>query len=215
MKLFKAIFSRLRGADRDAAKSITDTKVEAENAIEDSAKSVLKFKVTTRDALASNKLLIKQKEEADSDVAKFLGFATKAANAGDEANAKKALTKKASAEKKARSLGIQIDSNEVVIRKCRDQIEAIENKLDSARSNVDSLVARDQSAKLQQSLTDGFDGDSALSKLDDLEDAVEAQEAKAEAGAEMAETSGSQLEDLYGADTSVDDELAALMNKGK
>jgi len=215
MKILKALFSRARGADRKAAEALTDHKVEAENAIEDSKKQVESFRANTRDALASNKLLQKQLDEAESDTKKWLGIATKAAQADSEDDARSALTKKNSAEKKVKSLSSQIDQNNLVIRKCRDQIEAIENKIEAAESNVDTLAARQESAKLQQSLSGGIGDTSALDKLDDFEDVVEKEEAKAEAAAEMNTSSGDKLEDKYATDSSVDDELAALMNKGK
>lgn len=220
--LWKAIKNFIRGKRDQAAEKLKDDERDGLFAIQDSKKQIAEFTTKIATLMAENNRIEKRKNNADLEVQKWNSIAEKAASKGDEASTRTALQNKGNAKKTSDSLSKEIDRTKKLIDNLRGQLNSAKDRISKAESNLTTLGARNQAAKIRQELakatTDFNSGDSPLAALDNLEKAVEKSESEAEAWEEMGEDSSPDqaLEDKYGSGSSdVEDELAELMKKNK
>lgn len=222
--LFKAISNVLRGAKDDLADKIADPVRDGKLAIADSEKQIGEFTTKIAKLVAENKRLIKQCDEAKEEVEKFSRIAQKAAKAGNEADVRSSLEMKTRSEERVTNLTAEIAKSEQLTNMLRDQLSKARAKVAQAKSNMTSLSARVEGAKIRTELAKASSefntGSSPLAALDDLEKSVQTQESEAEAWEEMvgAEQSGSAADLSSKYDVSspdIDDEVAKLMAANK
>jgi len=205
----------------ELAKKMSDPVRDSKIAIQDSEKLIGEFTARIAKLVAQNRSLQRERKEAEAEVAKFQGFAEKAASTGNVDDARQALERKMEAQKRLDFLSSEISRNEQLIGTLRDQLAKARAKVSSAKRNIVSLEARFEGAKVRKELAQASSefntGDSPLSALDDLEKAVNTEEVEAEAWEELTldEKSDQSLEEKYGSGSSVDvdAELAKLMGK--
>lgn len=222
--LLKAISNVLRGAKDDLTAKMADPVRDGKLAIADSERQIGEFTTKIAQLVAENRRLIKQRDEASEEVAKFTRIAAKAAQSGNEADVRSALEMKNRAEQRVTNLNAEVEKSEKLTAMLRDQLSKARAKVAQAKSSMTSLSARVEGAKIRTDLAKASSefnaGSSPLAALDDLEKSVQTQESEAEAWEEIvgSETSGSAdaLADKYAVgSTDLDDEVAKLMAANK
>ena len=220
MGLFTKVKNIFREAADNAEKSLADTQRDGRYAIEDSKKEVQKLTTNIAELRAQTIQMERDLKVAEGKVVTMTNMATKAAQAGDAANAKLALQEKNTYQGTVNTLAKQIDQNNALYQNLLNQREQFTASIEQAKSNLANLTVREQSAKLRKNIANqsmGLAATDALSELKRLEEQVSQAEAEAEATEEIAGLDRpveDQLEQLYGDGSgsgSVDDELAALM----
>jgi len=164
-------------------------------------------------AIASQKRLTSQAEQAAVQSKTWYERAELALKKGEESLAREALTRRKTFQETATSLTAQVQAQDGQVESLKKSLVALEGKIAEAKTKKDMLKARAQAAKAQQQLQSAVGSigtDSAMAAFERMEEKVEALEATGQAAAELA---GSDLESQFAALESgggVDDDLEAL-----
>ena len=181
---------------------------------------MVKIRQSYAEITATQRRLMKQKEQADATAADWYKRAQLALEKGNDELAKEALTRRQTAVEEADSLQQQIDLQVASIDKLYEGMQILEKKILEAKSKKEQMVARARTAQSTQKVNDmlgGVTGKTSMDAFKRMEDKVVA----LEAAAEVSETMGSmgalpgpaEIEKqfkLLEASSSVDDELAAM-----
>ncbi len=212
--LFKALWNKLRIADKKAADAVNDSDLvgNAEIIIEDSKEQIANFKRAIANAMQKNIQLKNQEKDAKEDSDKFQRIAALAVKAGSDDDAKEALMSKQRFDKMVQTLTEEIRKNDKIITSQREQLTRAESKVQSAENNKDILAVRLEGADARIGLAgSSVLSQDGLSQLDELENQVEAREARAEALEELEGVNKVSLEEKYSSNNvSIEDELAKL-----
>ncbi|WP_294406993.1 PspA/IM30 family protein [uncultured Clostridium sp.] len=178
-----------------------------------------KIKSETATVMAEEARITREVNELKAEVEKMLNYATKAIQAGNDADAKIFLEKKSTIQGKltdaeARLLTAKQNSNNM--KAMHDKLNAQAAELNSRRAVIKSKI---QQAKLQEKMNNMVStttGAASISKFDELEEKANAMLDKANAMQELNGNSN-DVEDLMAkydsteqGNSAVDDELAAL-----
>ena len=178
-----------------------------------------KIKSETATVMAEEARITREVNELKAEVEKMLNYATKAIQAGNDADAKIFLEKKSTIQGKltdaeARLLTAKQNSNNM--KAMHDKLNAQAAELNSRRAVIKSKI---QQAKLQEKMNNMVlttTGAASISKFDELEEKANAMLDKANAMQELNGNSN-DVEDLMAkydsteqGNSAVDDELAAL-----
>jgi phage shock protein A len=220
--LLKSIGNFFRGKKDEAAKKLADPIRDGKFAIEDSKKQIADFQRKIAVLMAQTNKLEKQKATAQAEETKYQNMAVKAAQAGNEDDARKLLEEKNRHSKTVTSCTSQIEKNTSITTNLRNQLDKARTKIADAENNHASLAARKEAADIRKDMAKAsseFNADgNALAALDDLEQQVAEDEAEAEAWEDLSatENAATDLADKYsGGSADVDAELAALMAGNK
>lgn len=168
---------------------------------------------------ATQRRLLKQKEQCDAVAEDWYKRAQLALKASNEGLAKEALTRRQQQLDEAASLQAQIDAQASSIDKLYEGMQTLENAILEAKSKKEQMVARARTAQSTQKVNDmltGLTGSTSMDAFKRMEEKVEALEASAEISSEMTKAlpgSKSSFEDQFKmleAASSVDDELNKL-----
>ena len=174
-----------------------------------------KIKSETATVMAEEARITREVNELKAEVEKMLNYATKAIQAGNDADAKIFLEKKSTIQGKltdaeARLLTAKQNSNNM--KAMHDKLNAQAAELNSRRAVIKSKI---QQAKLQEKMNNMV-STASISKFDELEEKANAMLDKANAMQELNGNSN-DVEDLMAkydsteqGNSAVDDELAAL-----
>ena len=215
--IFSAINNWFRTKNMEAAQAMSDPVGEGKLAIADSQKQIAEFTSKIASLIAQTKLFERQLNDSRGDVTKYTNVAAAALRAGNEKDARDAISLKQKAEQQASTVQAQLDANNTLVTKLRDQLNTARLKVANARSNITQLEARSSAAKIRTDLAKAstqFSNQGGLAALDNLEHAVNKQETEAEAYEELAVDAGpagQSLVDKYSiGEGSVEDELARM-----
>ncbi|MCX8512258.1 MAG: PspA/IM30 family protein [Chthoniobacteraceae bacterium] len=216
--LFQAIHNWFRAKNQEAAEALSDPVRDGKLAITDSEKQIEGFTSKIATLIAETKSLERQTAESTSEVSKYQAVAAQALQAGNEADARDAITLKQKAEQQAQALGAQLSANKELVLKLREQLNTARMKVAKARSNITQLQARSQAAQIRTDLakasSEFHSNKGGLAALDNLEKSVNKQETVAEAYEDLAASAapaGQALLDKYAVgDASVEAELQRL-----
>ena len=216
--LFQAVHNWFRAKNQEAAEALSDPVRDGKLAIQDSEKQIEEFTGKIATLIAETKTLERQVSDSAAEAAKYQAVAAQALQAGNEADARDAITLKQKAEQQAQALAGQLAANKDLVTKLREQLNAARMKVAKARSNITQLQARSSAAQIRTDLAKAasqlHSGKGGLAALDDLEKSVHKQESVAEAYEDLAGSSapaGQALLDKYAvADASVEAELQRL-----
>jgi phage shock protein A len=145
--------------------------------------------------------------------------ATQALSAGNEELARKALAKKAESDSAAAQYKGMYDNAASTTSKLKAQVEQLKAKLNEARMKESTLIARNEAAKAQKTIAKqvgGLDTANSFAKFDKWEQKILKNEAEAQAFTELAEGSGTELNDEFkelSQNSAIDDDLAKLRAK--
>ena len=206
--------SRLVRANANAAVSgMEDPAKILDQSVSDMQADLVKLRQAVALAIASQKRLTNQAEQAAAQSKTWYERAELALKKGEESLAREALTRRKTFQETATSLTSQVQAQVGQVESLKKSLVALEGKIAEAKTKKDMLKARAQAAKAQQQLQSAVGNigtDSAMAAFERMEEKVEALEATGQAAAELA---GSDLESQFAALESgggVDDDLEAL-----
>jgi phage shock protein A len=215
--IFSAINNWFRTKNMEAAEAMSNPVGEGKLAIADSESQIAQFTSKIASLIAQTKLFERQLNDSRGDVTKYANVAAAALRAGNEKDARDAISLKQKAEQQAATVQAQLDANNTLVTKLRDQLNTARLKVANARSNITQLEARSSAAKIRTDLAKAstqFSNQGGLAALDNLEHAVNKQETEAEAYEELAVDAGpagQNLVEKYSiGEGSVEDELARM-----
>lgn len=220
MNLFDR-FSRVAKANLNGIlQNLEDPEKIMTQALEDMQGDLVKIRQSYAEVTATQRRLLKQKEQADAVSQDWFKRAQLALEKGNDGLAKEALTRRQTASEEADTLQNQIDVQASSIDKLYEGMQMIEKKIMEAKSKKEQMVARARTAQSTQKVNDmlgGVTGKTSMDAFTRMEDKVEALEAAAEVSQEMGrmgELPGStDIErqfKMLEATSSVDDELEQM-----
>lgn len=224
MTLFKSIENLIRKKGDELENAISDPVANGRFAIEDSKKEADRFTQKIAELIAQTKGLEHQRDDAQAEIDKWSSIAEKAAEAGNADDVAQAVKSKQDAETRQKALQQEVTSNNALISDLRAKLDKVREQIATAESDLASLSAREEGAKVRADMAKAADslssGGSPIAALGDLRKKVEADENKAEALEEISVDSATaakqSLEEKYTAgNSSVDDEVARLMEAAK
>ncbi|MEE3392456.1 MAG: PspA/IM30 family protein [Lachnospiraceae bacterium] len=176
-------------------------------------------KKETVSIMADEKAAKRDLDQNNDAIAKMDALARKAVEAGNDDDARKFLTEKASLSQKNALLQKNYDLTHSNSEKMKQMYEKLTNDLASAKDRRDLIKSKVKIAKTQEHMTKlshgSFDSSASMAAFDRLDDKADAMLDQAEADEELTNVgAGSDVKDLaekYDTpSSSVEDELAAL-----
>lgn len=204
--------------------SLEDPEKIMNQAVEDMQRDLVKVRQSYAEVTATQRRLLKQKEQADAMASDWYKRAQLALQKGAEDLAKEALSRRQVHTEEAESLQSQINAQNAAIDKLYEGMQMLEKKILEAKAKKDQMIARARTAQSTQQVNDmlgGITGKTSMDAFNRMEQKVEALEASAEVSAEMGSLGGNALPGsaessveakfkALEASSSIDDELAKL-----
>ncbi len=211
--------SRLIRANLNALVSDAEDPIKIlDQSVADMQDDLVKLRQAVAMAIASQKRLENQADQAKEQVKNWFSLAELALKKGEDDLAREALTRKKTFQETFESLSTQFQTQNGQVEKLKKSLLLLERKIAEARTKKNMLKARAQAAKAQQQIQSAV-GDlgskSAMAAFERMEDKVEAMEASGQASLELA---GEDLESKFAALEGGDDiekELDTLRNQLK
>jgi phage shock protein A len=201
MGIFSRIQDIFKSNVNDALDKAEDPEKMLKQMVLEMEESVNKATLGVANAIANEKSLQRKIEKANVQRQDWEQKAVQALQAGREDLAKAALEKKSIEDRNFNDLQPIYEQAKAASVKMRQQLDALKNKLEEARSRQSTLIARSQAAKAQKQIAQSFSGvgSDAFSKFEKYETKIEKLESEAEA-----------FEQLAGESTSLDTEFKKL-----
>jgi len=136
------------------------------------------------EAIADEIQMRNRAERERAEVAKWNDRATQALKRGDEHSARSSLDQKLAAQQRTDRLELELERQQDAVRKLRDAVADLEDKIRQARQKKTLLTARLARAESSQKIHDVLErasSQSAFAQFNRLEEKVERQEALSEA----------------------------------
>eukprot|EP00429_Kryptoperidinium_foliaceum_P031658 CAMPEP_0176152986 /NCGR_PEP_ID=MMETSP0120_2-20121206/78141_1 /TAXON_ID=160619 /ORGANISM="Kryptoperidinium foliaceum, Strain CCMP 1326" /LENGTH=320 /DNA_ID=CAMNT_0017490015 /DNA_START=179 /DNA_END=1141 /DNA_ORIENTATION=- len=224
MNLFDR-FSRVAKSNlNNILKNLEDPEKIMNQALEDMQNDLVKVRQSYAEVTATQRRLLKQKEQCDSMAQDWYQRAQLALQKGNEELAREALSRRQAQTDESAALQQQIDMQAESIDKLYEGMQMLEKKILESKSKKDQLSARARTAQSTQKVNDmlgGLTGKTSMDAFSRMEEKVEALEASAEVSAEMGSMGGNMLPGsaessieaqfkALEASNSVDDELSKL-----
>ncbi len=170
-----------------------------DQSVADMQDDLVKLRQAVAMAIASQKRLQNQSEQAKTQSQNWYSRAELALKKGEDGLAKEALARKKTFQESFSRLSFQLESQSGQVEKLKRSLLVLESKISEAKTKKDMLKARAQAAKAQQQIQNAV-GDigtnSAMAAFERMEDKVEALEASGQAALELA---GEDLESKFAA----------------
>ena len=205
-RLLRSNLNDLVGRAEDPAKILDQSVVDMQS-------DLIKLRQAVASAIASQKRIENQAQQAESQAKTWYERATLALKKGEEELAKEALSRRKTYQETATALNSQLSTQAGQVENLKKNLLSLEGKIAEARTKKDMLKARAQAAQAQaqlQGAVGGLNTDSAMAAFDRMEEKVLSLEARGQAAAELA---GADLDSRFQAleaGGDVDQELAAL-----
>ena len=205
-RLLRSNLNDLVGRAEDPAKIL-------DQSVADMQSDLIKLRQAVASAIASQKRIENQAQQAESQAKTWYERATLALKKGEEDLAKEALSRRKTYQETATALNSQLSTQAGQVENLKKNLLSLEGKIAEARTKKDMLKARAQAAQAQaqlQGAVGGLNTDSAMAAFDRMEEKVLSLEARGQAAAELA---GADLDSRFQAleaGGDVDQELAAL-----
>mmetsp|Transcript_36213 Transcript_36213/g.87398 ORF Transcript_36213/g.87398 Transcript_36213/m.87398 type:complete len:302 (-) Transcript_36213:227-1132(-) len=224
MNLFDRFQRVAKSNINNVLKSLEDPEKIMNQAVEDMQNDLVKVRQSYAEITATQRRLLKQKEQSDALADDWYKRAQLALSKGEEALAKEALSRRQQQTETAEGLQIQIDMQAQAVDKLYEGMQALEAKILESKAKKEQMVARARTAQSTAKVNDmlgGITGKTSMDAFTRMEDKVEALEAAAEVSAEMGSfdgkalpgSSGSSIENQFKmleATSSVDKELEEM-----
>mmetsp|Transcript_17666 Transcript_17666/g.25794 ORF Transcript_17666/g.25794 Transcript_17666/m.25794 type:complete len:314 (-) Transcript_17666:192-1133(-) len=224
MNLFDR-FSRVAKANlNQALQKMEDPEKILNQAVDDMQADLVKVRQSYAEVTATQRRLLKQKEQADALGDDWYQRAQLALQKGNDELAREALTRRQQQVDAASDLQSQIDMQNMSIDKLYEGMQQLESSIMESKAKKEQMIARARTAESTQKVNDMLSGVSGTTSMDAfkrMEDKVEALEASAEVSAEMGSLSGGLLPGSSGSSlekefkmlesgSAVDDELKKM-----
>jgi phage shock protein A len=213
MGLFDRVSRVVRANMNDLVSKAEDPEKILEQTIIDMQEDLVQMRQAVASAIASQKRLQQQYNQAQSEANNWQQRAQLALQKGEENLAREALMRKKTNSETATSLKTQLDQQTVMVDQLKRNLVALEGKISEAKTKKDMLKARASAAKANEQLqsTVGRLGTgSAMAAFERMEEKVLQMEARSQAAGELA---GNALEEQFAlleSSGDVDEELAAM-----
>jgi phage shock protein A len=209
--------SRLVRANANAVLSKAEDPAKIlDQSVADMQSDLVKLRQAVATAIASQKRIQNQAEQAESQAKTWYERAELALKKGEEDLAREALGRRKTCQDTATALNTQLQSQAGQVDQLKKSLVSLESKIAEAKTKKDMLKARAQAAQAQeqlQSAVGSLGTNSSMAAFEQMEEKVQALEARSQAAAELAGADlESQFASLEGA-PEVDAELAALKGK--
>lgn len=171
----------------------------------------MKIRQSYAEVTATQRRLLKQKEQAEAMAEDWYKRAQLALQKGAEDLAREALTRRQRSMDEAQGLQEQIDAQAAAIDKLYEGMQMLEKRILESKAKKDQYVARARTAQSTQKVNDmlsGMTGKSSMDAFRRMEEKVEALEASAEVSAEMGSLNGNLLPGT--AESSIESQFKAL-----
>lgn len=207
--IFKANINEIIDKAEDPAKMM-------DQMVREMQEQLREAKIQVAKAIADEKKLHHQLKQNQVQSKNWESKAMLALKKGNEGLAKEALKQKKTYDGLASSVQGQWEEQNTLSSKLKDNLRALESKIDEARRKKEILIARQKRAEAQKKIHEvmsGLNDNSAFATFDRMEQRVMEIEAQADAAVELEIES---LDDKFRAlesGSDVDDELAALKAK--
>lgn len=224
MNLFDR-FSRVAKAGlNDVLKKVEDPEKILNQAVEDMQADLVKIRQSYAEVTATQRRLMKQKEQAEAISQDWYERAQLALTKGNDGLAKEALTRRQQQLDIMTDLQSQLDVQNMSIDKLYEGMQAVESKILESKAKKEQMIARARTAESTQKVNDmlsGITGTTSMDAFARMEEKVESLEAAAEVSAEMGSLSGNALPGsansdlekqfkMLEGDNAVDDELKKM-----
>ena len=149
---------------------------------------LVKVRQSYAEVTATQRRLMKQKEQADAVAQDWYKRAQLALEKANDGLAKEALTRRQNAVEEADKLQQQIDAQAGSIDKLYEGMQILEKKILESKSKKDQMVARARTAQSTQKVNDmlsGVSGKTSMDAFKRMEDKVASLEASAEVSEQM------------------------------
>ena len=207
--IFKAIINELIDKAEDPAKLM-------DQMVREMQENLREAKIQVAKAIADEKKLHYQLKQNEVQAKNWESKAMLALKKGDERLAREALKQKKTYDNLSGSVRGQWEEQNGLSSKLKDNLRALESKIDEARRKKDILIARQKRAEAQKKIHDvmsGLSDNSAFATFERMEQKVMEVEAQADAAVELEMESLDDQFRALEAGSDVDDELAALKAK--
>jgi phage shock protein A len=207
-RLLRANLNDLVGKAEDPAKIL-------DQSVADMQADLVKLRQAVATAIASQRRLQNQADQAESQAQTWYQRAELALKKGEEELARESLSRRKTYTETATALNAQISSQATQVDTLKRSLTALEGKIAEAKTKKDMLKARAQAAQAQEQLQNAVGNlstNSSMAAFEQMEEKVLSMEARSQAAAELA---GADLEAQFAAldgDT-VDEEFEALRTR--
>lgn len=224
MGLFKRISDIISANLNDLTEGLEDPEMMLKQAIREMEQSIGEATQETAKVLANEKLLARELSNNEQQCQDWQRKAEKAVGAGDDALARKALSRKQEHHKLVVALQDQLNLASEASQTLKHQLDGMQAKMAEAKRNLATLAARKKAADFKKKMATsaataevGTAADNAFSKFERLREKVERAEAEADALAELSSMQSAKSADgppfVNQSEDEVDDELQALKKR--
>jgi phage shock protein A len=215
MGFFDRLSRLLRANLNDLVSKAEDPAKILDQSVADMQADLVKLRQAVATAIASQRRLQNQAEQADAQAKAWYQRAEQALQKGEETLAREALSRRKTYQDTATALTTQVNNQAGQVETLKRSLTALEGKIAEARTKKEMLKARAQAAQAQEQLQTAVSNlgtNNAMAAFDQMEEKVLNLEARSQAAAELA---GADLESQFAAleGTDVDEELAALKQR--
>ncbi|MXW41690.1 MAG: PspA/IM30 family protein [Synechococcus sp. SB0662_bin_14] len=212
MSFFSRLWRLMRANANDLVSRAEDPAKILDQALMDMQADLVKLRQAVATAVASQKRIERQANQARVQADQWYGRAQLALQGGDEDLAREALARRKTHMDTAQTLGQQLESRAGQVETLKRSLLKLEGKIAQAKTRKDTLKARAQAAQAQRQLegaVSGINTDSSMAAFERMEEKVESLEAETAAVADLAgDNLEARFEAMEGSD--VDQDLAAL-----
>src|SRR5262245_19657784 len=192
--LIKSNLNDLISKAEDPQKMLNQIVLEMQNQLVEAKKQVAT-------SIADEKRLKKQWDEQIELSKEWERKAMLAIRSGDDGLAKEALTRKAEHDHQQAEFGKQWQLQKDAVEKLKDQLRALNDKIEEAKRKKNILIARQKRAEAQKAIQDtmrGLSDNSAFDTFERMHQKVEQIEAESEASTELGgELAGDTLQQKF------------------
>jgi len=221
MNLFDRFTRVAKSNLNNILKNLEDPEKILNQAVEDMQADLVKVRQSYAEITATQRRLMKQKEQAESLANDWYSRAQLALQKGNEGLAREALSRRQQQIETMNGLQSQLDVQTSAMDKLYDGMKELENRILEARAKKEQMIARARTAQSTQKVNDmltGITGKTSMDAFKRMEEKVEALEAAAEVSAEMGPVAGNLLPGssiekefrLLEGSSAVDDELRKM-----
>ncbi|MDP9382657.1 MAG: PspA/IM30 family protein [Chloroflexota bacterium] len=181
--------------------------------IRDMASAIAEARGQVADMIAQEKILQANVQRNESLAQEWMQKATLAVQNGRDDLAREALRRRQDYDENARVYREQLTAQSHMVDKLKNDLQQLESKYEDARRNREILIARHRRAETQQRVAQvsaQLNTMDPSAELGRMEERIRLQEARAEAQAELQTTSFNDEFAALGANSEVENELAAL-----
>ena len=218
MSIFTRLGDLLRANINDLIDKAEDPEKMVKQIIQDMDRELVKSTQMLGKAMASERQIEKQMNDAKAKSADWENKAKLALQAGDQELAKKAVEEKLKVDEKVTQFTQMYESVHAQTEQIKAQVEELKSKLEEAKSRQAMLIARSRMADTQKDLAQSLGGmntsENAFAKMDKMEERIARKEAEAQAFTEISKTGNAAEKDPFAvleSNSKVDAEMARLM----